>query len=430
MAEREGIRMRPRAIMLLLILVAFVSGCQRAHAEHGSHDHPTSEEDGHEGHGHEGHGSKKPKAVAKGEKPGTSEGDDREGKDVHEERTVRLSESGIRRSGIRLSPVATSALNGTVEVPAEVQLNPDRVAHISPLVEGQLLRVHATIGDRIEEKAPLASLRSVALGNARAELSRTNALLSVARKNLERQRNLRAEGISSGKSLLEAKLAFDSATAERAAALSRLSVFGARDGWGPDMTLLSPIAGTILERHATRGENVSPADTLFIVADTSQVWVIGRVYEAQIGQVETGLPATLSLNAFPSRTWSGTVSFVGATIDEETRTLPIRVELDNESGELRPGLFGSLRLASKAATGSVAVVPETAVQTMDNRPVVFVGGHDDGEFEARSVVIGKTSHGKVEVLKGLESGDLVVVDGGFVLKSELMRSELGHGHAH
>jgi membrane fusion protein, heavy metal efflux system len=424
--------------ILLVILLMVVPACQTApshaaeepHAEHAAHDEHADKEHDHDEHGggpdkdkHAGEGAEHDDHESEAEKKPASD-------DSEEEGTVRLSASALKRSGIRVAPVTTGALNGMVEVPAEVQLNPDRVAHISPLVEGQLLRVDVTIGDRVKEKEALAQLRSVALGQGRAELSRTNALHDLARQNLERQQQLRADGISSERSLLEAKFAFDSASAERDAALSRLRVFGSRGGAGPDMTLVSPIAGVILDRHATRGENVSPADTLFVVADTSQVWVIGRAYEKQIARVKSGMQATLSLNAFPSRTWSGTVNFVGASIDEETRTLPIRVELDNADGLLRPGLFGTLRLSSAAESGTVVVVPDTALQTMENRPVVFVPGHEDGEFELRNVTVGTASQGKVEVLEGLKSGDSVVVEGGFVLKSELMRAELGHGHAH
>jgi len=286
------------------------------------------------------------------------------------------------------------------------------------------------LGDRVEAETHLARLRSVELGQARAELSRTTSLRDVAEQNRDRQRRLREEGISSERSLLEAELAYEQADAERDAARSRLRVFGLRGGSGPDMTLESPIAGVVVERHATRGENVSPDDTLFIVADLSRVWVIGRVYEQQVAQVAPGMNATLTLNAYPGRTWTGTVDFVGATLDESTRTLPIRVEIDNPDGLLRPGLFGSLRLASGQPTSTSVVVPLSAVQTLDNRTVVFVPGDEDGEFAAHPVTTGRENTRQVEVLAGLEPGVRIVVEGAFILKSELMRGELGHGHAH
>ena len=421
--------MKRITLLVLTFVLAMAPGCKdsdghdhggESHDEHAGHDDHEGDEHGHEEHAgeeedHDDHGH--------GE-----EGHDED--DRGEERVVRISPEALSRNGIRLGTAEAGVLTGAFEVPAEVQLNPDRVAHISPLVEGQLLSVDVTLGDQVEAETQLARLRSVELGQARAELSRTTSLRDVAEQNRDRQRRLREEGISSERSLLEAELAYQQADAERDAARSRLRVFGLRGGSGPDMTLESPIAGVVVERHATRGENVSPDDTLFIVADLSRVWVIGRVYEQQVAQVASGMTATLTLNAYPGRTWTGTVDFVGATLDESTRTLPIRVEIDNPDGLLRPGLFGSLRLASGQPTSTSVVVPLSAVQTVDNRTVVFVPGHEDGEFAAHAVTTGRENTRQVEVLEGLEPGARIVVEGAFILKSELMRGELGHGHAH
>lgn len=423
--------MKRTMLLVLTCVLAMGAGCKdsdgqdhggESHEEHAGHDDHAGDEHGHEEHAgedeaHDDHGH------------GEERHDDH-GHDDGEEQVVRISPEVLSRNGIRLGTAEAGVLAGAFEVPAEVQLNPDRVAHISPLVEGQLLSVDVTLGDRVEAETQLARLRSVELGQARAELSRTTSLRDVAEQNRDRQRRLREEGIASERSLLEAELAYEQADAERDAARSRLRVFGLRGGSGPDMTLESPIAGVVVERHATRGENVSPDDTLFIVADLSRVWVIGRVYEQQVAQVAPGMSATLTLNAYPGRTWTGTVDFVGATLDESTRTLPIRVEIDNPDGQLRPGLFGSLRLASGQPTSTSVVVPLSAVQTVDNRTVVFVPGHEDGEFAAHPVTTGREDTRQVEVLEGLEPGARIVVEGTFILKSELMRGELGHGHAH
>lgn len=356
--------------------------------------------------------------------------DERGEGDAHAEGTVTLTPAALARSGIRVAQVARGSLGAQVSVAAEVQLNPNRVAHISPLVDGKLLDVRAAVGDRVEREQPLVTLRSIALGQARAELERSDAMLAVARKTLRRQRKLRSAGINSERALIEARLAFDQANAEREAARSRLKVFGIRGGNGPDMELISPIAGRVVERHATRGESVSPDDTLFIVADLSSVWIIGRVYEQQVAQVQAGMPATLTLNAWPGQIWQGTVDYVGAMVDETTRTLPIRVELANPDGRLRPGLFGTLQLAVTAGEGAGVIAPADAVQTIDGRTVVFVPGEAPGAFERRVVTLGRRRGAQVEIVAGIEPGQAVVVAGGFILKSELMRSELGHGHAH
>jgi cobalt-zinc-cadmium efflux system membrane fusion protein len=343
---------------------------------------------------------------------------------------VTLSQEAIASSGIRTVSVTTGRLNVALEVAAEVQLNPDRVAHVSSLVPGQLMSVDVTVGDEVRAGQRLARMRSVELGQARASLRRASALRSVASQNRDRQEALRAEGISSERSLLEAQLALDEAQAESQAAQSRLRVFGVRGGSGPDLSLQSPISGVVVERHATRGENVSSADTLFVVADLSPVWVIGRVYEQQVAQVREGMSAVLSLNAYPGRTWPGQVSFVGAMIDESTRTLSVRVEIDNTDGSLRPGLFGSLELSQGDEGDTAVVVPLDAVQQVENRPVVFVPGVNAGEFRAQDVTLGRQSADRIEIIEGLRQGERVVVAGAFILKSEVMSYTLGSGCAH
>ena len=399
----------------LLLAAALAVGCQK--------------HDAHDGHGHDepaGHG-------ARDEHDEPAGHDAHEGHDEHregEEESVRIAPEALARSDIRLGAAEAGALAAAIEVPAEVQLNPDRVAHVSPLVEGQLISVDVTLGDTVELGQPLARLRSVELGQARAALSRATALRQVARQTRDRQKRLRAEGISAERSLIEAQLAYDQAGAERDAALSRLKVFGLQGGSGPDMALESPIAGRVVERHATRGENVSPDDTLFVVADLTRVWIIGRVYEQQVAQVAVGMAASLTLGAYPGRRWEGKVDFVGATLDEATRSLPIRMEVDNPDGQLRPGLFGSLYLATDAPTAEGLVVPVGAVQTLEGRSVVFVPGEGAGVFEARMVTVGREAQGQVEIVGGLAAGARVVVEGAFLIKSELMRGQLGHGHAH
>lgn len=356
------------------------------------------------------------------------DGDD--DRDDHADSEVRLSQAALEGGGIRLAPPRAATLEQSLEVAAEVELNPDRVAHISPLVAAKVLRVDVRKGDVVKPGDTLVQLRSVELGQARAELRRARALMDVAQRNRERQRQLRKEGITSERSLLEAELAFDQANAELEAARSGLLVFGLSGGNGPDMTLNSPIDGTIISRHATRGENASPDDTLFVVADLSTLWVIGQVPERSVSQVKVGMPATLRLTAFPGKSWSGKVDYVGSTLDATTRSLPIRVEVENSEGLLRPGLYGTIGLSADTSLSSTLLVPIGAVQSVEGRDVVFVPGDHPGEFKSQPVKLGKSGRDFVEVIEGLDASSKVVVEGAFLLKSEMVRGELGHGHAH
>lgn len=342
---------------------------------------------------------------------------------------VQLSETAFQTSGIRLERVSSHRVSsGGVRVPAEIQFDPDRLAHVSPLVDGQMVSVAVTIGDRVEAGDELATFRSVELGQARAELSRATAVRETAQANLERQHRLRDEGINSERSLLEAQQAFDEADAAHDAARSRLRVFGVRGGSGSDMALTSPIDGVVVERHATRGENVSTEDTLFVVADASEVWVIARAYEQHIPLVRVGMSATLTVGPHEGRQWTGTVSYVALSLDETTRTLPVRVSVPNDDGALRPGMFGTLTIDGGNSESTLAV-PTSAVQSLNGRDVVFVQGDAERTFEARTVVLGREAEGMSPVLEGLSGTETVVVAGAFILKSELVRGQLADGCA-
>lgn len=411
--------MKTIAIVGALFLATGCNSEKSAHKGADSHeeheDHDSHEEDAHDDGEHEGH-----------DEHGEDEGHGGE----EDESTVQIPAAALKNGSVVIGKSTKGILKDALEVPAEIQLPPDHIAHVSPLVDGQLLNVKASIGDTIKAGQALATLRSVTLGRARAEFRRTTALRDVAKQTLERQEKLREQGISSERSYLDAKSAYAQANAERGAALSGLSVFGASGGSGPDMTLVSPIAGTLVERHATQGENVSPGDALFVIADTSRVWVIGQAYERQLSRVVPDMDATLTLTAFPSKSWEGKVNYVGATLSEATRTLPIRVEIENKEGLLRPGLFGSLRLFPSENTPAGVLVPLTAVQDLNGNPVVFVPEKEEGVFAAQPVTLGRENKVEVEILSGLKPDSPIVVDGGFILKSELIRGQLGHGHAH
>jgi len=345
---------------------------------------------------------------------------------------VRVSEAGLARSGIRTTPLRRELLVGGVDIPAEVRLNPNRTAHISPMVSGQIAEVEVMLGDSVKAGQTLATMRSVALGEARSAVANSRAAVEVARANFVRQEELKREGIGSQRAFLEAQGELRSAESNVAAANERLHVYGGRRGAGSTTVIRSPLDGIVIERHATSGEVVSEGSSLFMVSDLSRVWVVGRVYEQDVAAARVGAPATITLQAYPGRTWRGNVSYVGHTLDPHTRTLDVRIELDNSEGILRPGLFGTVSLTPEGdAVEPVLVVPQSAVQRMDGQSFVFVGTGEPGEFRAVFVTLGTRAHGQVEVREGLTEGDEIVVSGAFTLKSELLRGRLSQGeHGH
>ncbi len=190
-----------------------------------------------------------------------AEGDDHQAGDM-----VRISALGLERSEIRTEPVRLEQLIGGIDAPAEVELNPNRTAHVTPMVSGQIAEVRVSLGDSVEANQPLATMRSVALGEARSSVSNYRAAVELARANFRRQEELKREGIGAERSYLEAQGELRSAESGLAAASERLRVYGGRKGAGSLTTIRSPLSGTVIERHATAGEVVSEGSSLFMVS--------------------------------------------------------------------------------------------------------------------------------------------------------------------
>ena len=379
---------------------------------------------------------------AEGEKHGEEkEQSDDHGKGEHEEKPepIELSEEALANVTIRTAKVTRQRVVDALRLPAEVRPHPDKIAHITPLVASQVTEVKVKPGDRVKKGQALALLKSVQLGEARAEIAQARAALDVAKDQLKRQEQLMDAGIGAQKSYVEAQGAAKQAQAALAAAATRAQVYGGGGGSGATTVVKSPLDGTVVERHATAGEVAAPEQDLFVIADIDPVWVVGRAYESDLPQVRVGAPAMVRLKAYPERSWEGNIAYVAPTLDERTRTAEVRVELANPDGVLKPGSFATILPVGAAgnagavgdggAARGVLAVPAGAVQRDGERFLAFVS-KDKKRFEQRVVLVGSRGREYVEILSGLAEGELVVVEGTFILKSEAAKHEMGGGHSH
>lgn len=392
-----------RLVVCVLVAIFAAVGCDEASSQHDENQ----DEGGHEEHGeHEGHDE----ASTPGE--------------------IALEPEAIEQAGIEVGAVETGSLRDNARVTATVEHDINRVAHIAPLAEGQIADVRATLGEEVESGQILAVMRSVELGEARAAVHEAKAALDVARQNFERQEKLVDKGIAAERSFVEARGQLKTAQARYDAARSKLRTLGVSGGRGPTYPLKSHINGTIIEQHASVGETKGPQDELFVVADQSEVWVIGRVAEKDAHQVRPGMPAQVTLDAYPGKQWTGSVDWIGSTVDSDTRLLPIRVELDNPESQLKPGMFGAITLSAGDAAKQVPMVPVGAVQQLDGKSVVFVPGEHDGDFRAQPVELGAEGGGKVEIVSGLSPDSQVVIKGAFDVKAAMTAAGRSAAHHH
>ncbi|GAB4188343.1 MAG: efflux RND transporter periplasmic adaptor subunit [Simkaniaceae bacterium] len=191
-----------------------------------------------------------------------------------------------------------------------------------------------------------------------------------------------------------------------------------------DLTFFSPVNGIVLEKNAYSGMNVGPGINLFTVADLSWVWVFADIYEQDISLLELGQDVNFSITAFPDLPFQGTVSFINYVIDPKTRSLKVRIDVDNPSYILKPDMYGVVQL--QVNLGRSLAIPQNAVIKTGLRDLVFIEERI-GHFVMREVELGYLADGYYQVFSGVEEGEKVVTNSQFLLDSESRISGFGSG---
>jgi cobalt-zinc-cadmium efflux system membrane fusion protein len=201
------------------------------------------------------------------------------------------------------------------------------------------------------------------------------------------------------------------------------------------VTVRAPISGTVIERSINAGAGIEAGKPLFTVADISTLWIIANVPEAQVGSLRVGTAAEARSAALGAEVISGRVTYIDPVLSKETRTARVRIEAPNPQERLKVGMFVDIGFQTEAAELGKAVVsemviPEEAVQRLNERTVIFLPKEGEpGHFEARDVELGGAAGGYRRVISGLKPGQRVVSKGSFTLKTQMMKGEMGeHGH--
>ena len=366
------------------------------------------------------------------------------GNDGHEEGLVTLSPGAAARVRIRTAQVDHRSLSGLLATTGRVDFDQDRLAHVSPRVSGRVSKVQAKLGEDVRAGQTLAVIDSIELGQAKSAFLRAKAQLGLAKSTLEREEALLQDRITSEQSVLEARAASQRAMAEFQAARQQLRLLGLQDRQINSVSyddpaaalfsLSSPISGTIVEKHASLGEVVSPQRTVYTVADLSRLWIWIDIYERDLSHVHLEDDVAVRVDASRERTFEGKVAYIRDQVDPDTRTARARIDVANPDRSLRAGMFATVTVSDPhGADGEAAprtlVVPASAVQRDGEVDVVFVP-KGERRFARQVVRLGRRTDAYVEVLDGLAASDSVVTEGTFLLKSEAAKESMGGGHSH
>ncbi len=322
------------------------------------------------------------------------------GGDVEERTAVTIDPSRQQMIGLRTEKVTRGDVGGGWYTVGRVEADPTRVNKITVKVAGFVEKTFADfVGKPVRRGDPLFSMYSPELLVAQQEFlltlkSKNASTASAARRKLELW-NVSSSQIDELEQSGEAR---------------------------KSLTFTSPVSGNVTAKNIVDGSSVAPGDTPYEVTDLSTVWVIADVYQNEIGKVMHGMKASMSFESLPDRVIIGTVEFIDPLLSSDSRTVTVRLVVDNPEGELKPGMFGEVYFRGRSR--ETLVIPADAVVPSGRGSYVFVA-MGEGRFEPRAVTVGEQSDGVVEITAGLEAGESVVVRANFLVDSEsLLRAAL------
>ena len=320
---------------------------------------------------------------------------------------VMLSDIDAQRIGVTFATATMGPIAQEIRTVGQITVDETRVSTIAPKVDGFVEELHvSSMGQSVRRGEPLLSVYSPMLVTAQEELLLARRLVSdVAGGTPDAIRGAQELLTSARRRLLywdvpESEIERIERTGEVRRAI----------------TLTSPASGFVVEKAVFPGQRIMAGDALFKLADLSMVWVEGQVFEQNLADVRTGQTVDVTVDAYPSEQWVGRVAYVYPTLDSETRTTRVRVELANSGLRLKPGMYATLHI-SGVGRGNVVTVPRSAVLSTGQRNLVFVR-RPDGMLEPREVAIGQTSDDQVEIRQGVANGETVVASATFLIDAE------------
>jgi len=348
----------------------------------------------------------------------------------HGEGKVTMTAEMQEQNGVIVALATKQHLAGVISATGKIEVNADRIAHVSPRISGKIVAVQASLGDGVAAGQVLATLDSVELGEALNRYHQSKTKLGLAQSNMERIKALVEKKIAARKEILQAETDFKTAQTELHTDEERLALYGfplpdfkKERHKKPFLQVRSPIRGTITEKHAIVGELADPSKSLYTVADLSSVWVMVDINEKDLAKVHRGQTAIVTVGAFPNLKLKGRVTYIADLVNEASRTVKARIEVANPERKLKPEMFAAIELALADDAPPVLAVPEEAVQELGGEKVLFIT-ENGTEFMQRPVTLGRAHGGMVAVTDGLREGERYAVKGGFILKSEVKKGEL------
>jgi cobalt-zinc-cadmium efflux system membrane fusion protein len=332
---------------------------------------------------------------------------------------------------LTLGRVAEAEVRSMIQVAGRVEADETRLARVGSPVTGRIVELEVLEGQPVKRGQVLATLTSTELSSAQLAYLKARSQQVLAESSAARARQLYQADVIGQAELQRRESELLQANAELSGARDQLKVLGmparAIERLGSTRQVdsaaqvVSSIDGIVLDRTVTAGQVVQPADKVYVVADLSNVWLVADVPEQSAGDLAVGKRVRAEIPALPGRRIEGALSFVSATVNPDTRTIRVRMDMPNPAGEYKPAMLATMLLEGPPTLR--VVVPSAAIVREDNRDHVFVQTAPDA-FVLRRVSLGGEQAGGRVVNEGLRVGEPIVVDGAFHLNNERKRLAL------
>jgi len=320
---------------------------------------------------------------------------------------VQISPQRLQSIGVKIGEVQRKVVANEIRTTGNVAVDETRFAYVQVRFSGYIQKVFADATYQYVRKGqPLFTIYS-------PDLVATEREYLVAKQNQQQVAQSTVSGVTaSAASLLDASAERLRQWGVPQKEISRLESTGQAQ---PELEVDSPVSGYITERNALPSVAVQPEMRLYTIVDLSTVWVQVQVFQNDLERIKVGAPATLTVNTYPARTFTGRVDFIYPQVDMDTRTAKVRVVFSNPGLQLKPGMFVNVSL--KVPMGSQLVIPATGVLQTGTREIAFVV-RSDGYIEPRDVQLGSRGGDDFIVVKGLKAGDKIVTSANFLIDSE------------
>lgn len=339
---------------------------------------------------------------------------------------VELSDEEKKAIEIETVTASYKPLRSQLQAMGKVLAHPLRKAIVSYAFPARISQIHVRIGDWVKAGQKLVTLQSEEVGTAKSEFYKAMADHELAKMNYEREKILHDRGVSARKNFLAAEAELKVAEVNLNTAEKKLHVLGFTEEQvktisethqiNPIITLFAPISGKIIENKAILGAMVDQETEILTILDPTVLCIDAEIYEKDIAKIRIDQEVEVSVPAYPGEIFVGKIRYISDVLNEETRTITVRTEVENKSYKLKPGMFADIKIILDNQSKAL-VLPKEAILDDKEYKIVFL--EINKKYFPQVIEIGTKENNFVEILSGIKEGDVVVTTGNYQLKSKL-----------